>query len=296
MENGFEFYEKNGGVCVTGIPVPGAVCVIPETLGGFPVTELSDKLFRNAETEEVFLPKTLRKVGRYLFYGCEKLRALHVYGTTLEIGGGIFTGCKSMRELFIHVDRDGASALRDFVTELSERITVHLFVPTEGGEREAARLIFPLYYDEAVENTPARLIGFAIHGSGQKYRYCLEGKGIRYEKYDKVFPYEQIEEPELLAAEVALCRLRYPMELREEAKEQYERFLRDHLFAVLLGKIRDGETVQWLLGRFPETLSRGELEGLAAEAAKQKLPELSARLMDLNRRRFGGKKKKSFDL
>lgn len=306
---------------MTRIRVPGAACVIPETLGGLPVTELADKVFAGSEAEEVYLPKSLKRIGRYLFYGCEKLHALHVYGETTEIGGGIFTGCKNMRELFVHVDSDGKSALRDFVTELSERILVHVFISEpDGGEREAARLVFPLYYDEAVENTPARLIGFAIHGSGQKYRYCLEGKSIRFEKYDKVFKFEKIEESVLMAAEVAICRLQYPMGLWEEARIQYEGFLRENLFEVILGNMDKAETVKWLLREFAEdantgaagrqvfpaentgfdtaapALSPADFEQLISEAAARHLPELSGVFMDLNRRLFGAKKKKSFDL
>ena len=40
MDVEFEFKEKNGGACVTKLLAPGAVCVVPESLGGLPVTEL----------------------------------------------------------------------------------------------------------------------------------------------------------------------------------------------------------------------------------------------------------------
>ena len=41
MDVEFEFKEKNGGACVTKLLAPGAVCVVPESLGGLPVTESS---------------------------------------------------------------------------------------------------------------------------------------------------------------------------------------------------------------------------------------------------------------
>lgn len=34
MDVEFEFKEKNGGACVTKLLAPGAVCVVPESLGG----------------------------------------------------------------------------------------------------------------------------------------------------------------------------------------------------------------------------------------------------------------------
>ena len=80
MEVQFDLVEKNGGACVTKILSPGAACVIPETLSGLPVTELGDKALAQTGVEEVFLPRTLRRLGRYCFYGCERLSHIHFYG------------------------------------------------------------------------------------------------------------------------------------------------------------------------------------------------------------------------
>ena len=77
MDVEFEFKEKNGGACVTKLLAPGAVCVVPESLGGLPVTELADKVFSGSTVEKVYLPRTLTRIGRYEFYGCEKLQEIH---------------------------------------------------------------------------------------------------------------------------------------------------------------------------------------------------------------------------
>ena len=185
MDVEFEFKEKNGGACVTKLLAPGAVCVVPESLGGLPVTELADKVFSGSTVEKVYLPRTLTRIGRYEFYGCEKLQEIHFYGALREVGGGVFTGCRNIRSLTVHMGVDEESALRDFVTEINERVTVHVFIQSgqnrmqderdtdsarislasstfeeENGETETARVIFPEYYDEAVENTPARITSF----------------------------------------------------------------------------------------------------------------------------------------
>ena len=183
MEVQFDFVEKNGGACVTKILSPGAACVIPETLSGLPVTELGDKALAQTGVEEVFLPRTLRRLGRYCFYGCERLSHIHFYGGPLETGGGFLAACGRLRELTVHMDPSERSALRDFVTEASGRLLVHYLLPgPDGEEHEAARLLFPVYYDEAVENTPARITVSNIHGAGQKYRYCFEDKRVRFDK------------------------------------------------------------------------------------------------------------------
>lgn len=100
MDTQFEFTEKNGGACVTRILSPGAACVVPESLGGYPVTELSDRAFARTGVREIFLPQGLKRIGRYCFYGCESLESLHVFAGTTEIGGGVFNGCANVKEIF----------------------------------------------------------------------------------------------------------------------------------------------------------------------------------------------------
>lgn len=319
MDNEFEFTIKEGGACVTGILSPGAVCVIPGKLGDAPVTELADRLFAGSAVEEVFLPDGLKKIGRYGFYNCGRLRALHFYSSLAEVGGGIFNGSRNVKELFVHTAQDGRSALQDFVTELNGRLTVHYYQPDgSGGEKEAARLVFPAYYDEAVENTPARITVSNIHGSGQKYRYCFAGQKLQFDKYDQTFVYERAEEPVLEAAELAMLRLMYPLGLGEKGRKQYEAFLEENLFEVLLGNLKETGRFKWLFQHFakarPEIgapafgqgpaaaghdlagedssgLTAGELERLAEEASRLRLPEQAGILMDY-RHRMGPKKKK----
>lgn len=309
---------------MTKLLAPGAVCVVPEVLDGLPVTELADKVFSGSAVEKVYLPRTLLRIGKYEFYGCEKLQEIHFYGSLREVGGGVLTGCRNIKSLTVHMDTAEESALRDFVTEINERVMVHVFMQDgqnrrmigvdtgfertaltsdvlekENGETERARLIFPEYYDEAVENTPARITVSNIHGTGQKYRYCFEGRKFRFDRYDKLFVYEKVEESVLMASKIAVNRLRYPKGLWESAKKEYEKFLLENLYEVLLGSLEDPETVKWLAGQYltPEKnpLTADEISGLITEVSKRHLPELSGMFMEIQRKKFGVKKK-SFDL
>ena len=307
-ENGFEFTEKNGGACVTKILAPGAACVIPESLGGVPVTELADRAVAWQAVEEVYLPKTLRRIGRYAFYNCEHLQILHFNEGTREVGGGVFNGCTNIREIYIHMDENERSALRDFVTEITGRLTVHYILPdANGGEWEAARLIYPEYYDEAIENTPARNLSFAIHGSGQKYRYSFGDRKIQFDRYDKVFEKELIEESIALAAEIAINRLMFPYGLSENAKAQYEEFLRKELFEILMANLGNAEVFKWLIANYaadsaektgdsgsgmPSRLAEEELDKLLTESSVRRLTEISGILLDLKHRLYPPKKKK----
>ena len=85
METKFIFTEKNGGACVTKILSPGAACIVPEALGGAPVTEIGDRCFAESPVEEVYLPRTLKRIGRYGFYNCEQLRAIHIYAEYIDL-------------------------------------------------------------------------------------------------------------------------------------------------------------------------------------------------------------------
>ena len=253
MDVEFEFKEKNGGACVTKLLAPGAVCVVPESLGGLPVTELADKVFSGSTVEKVYLPRTLTRIGRYEFYGCEKLQEIHFYGALREVGGGVFTGCRNIRSLTVHMGVDEESALRDFVTEINERVTVYVFIQggqnrmqderdtdsarislasstfeEENGETETARVIFPEYYEDSVENTPARIVSIETHGCGHRYRYCFAGRVFQYRGYDELFPHVQVQEQEELVTELALGRLMYPRELSEKFREHYLDYVREH--------------------------------------------------------------------
>jgi len=301
MDVEFEFKEKNGGACVTKLLAPGAVCVVPESLGGLPVTELADKVFSGSTVEKVYLPRTLTRIGRYEFYGCEKLQEIHFYGALREVGGGVFTGCRNIRSLTVHMGVDEESALRDFVTEASGRLLVHYLLPgPDGEEHEAARLLFPVYYDEAVENTPARITVSNIHGTGQKYRYCFEDKRVRFDKYDRLFVYETAEESVTAAAEIAVSRLMYPHGLWAEARSAYGDFLKEHRMEVFLDSLGKMEVFKWLMAHGPDGepgsladgLTREETETLLLEASRRKMGEISGMLMEFKYHKFPEKKKK----
>ena len=72
-EKGFEFVEKNGGACVTKILTPGAACVIPESLGGMPVTELADRAVANQPHDtDPDKDKSMQPIGIQYFMEIQK--------------------------------------------------------------------------------------------------------------------------------------------------------------------------------------------------------------------------------
>lgn len=98
----------------------------------------------------------------------------------------------------------------------------------DAGDISHARLIFPEYYEDSVENTPARIVSIETHGCGHRYRYCFQNRVFQYKDYDAIFPHMKVQEPEALAAELAFCRLRYPLGLTETCAGEYRAYLAEH--------------------------------------------------------------------
>lgn len=257
-----------GGIRLLACRSLDHIAVIPEQVGGRPVLELGDYLFSEfrRETEdgiwscgdqpedgelpelkgskltEVWLPATVKKVGKYAFYNCERLERLSCHSTTLDWGAGAFTGCKGIRHLDIHVREGQKSCFQEIVSEL--RQTLHV---AYHGTREA-RLIFPEYYEEAVENTPARILETHMHGCGHQYRYCFHQYEFQFRSYDSLFPYVQVQEKEELVTGLAMGRLRYPYGLTEANEKAYLEYLNDHKVTagILAARAGNLEELAWL--------------------------------------------------
>lgn len=106
--------------------------------------------------EEVHLPSQVWEIGRYAFYRCSRLKRLSFTDSLQSIEGGAFTGCQLAR-LDIACRQTRRTCLRQFLEE--QRFELEVRISYEGGDNvEVARLIFPEHYEEAVENTPARIV------------------------------------------------------------------------------------------------------------------------------------------
>ena len=172
-----------------------------------------------AEVEEVNLPPALRKIGAYAFYNCSRLWKLSFYGGLSDLGAGLFTGCHGIRELVLHLDDTQTSCLREILMEVPEKLKVSL----DGSLR--AKLVFPEFFEESVENTPARILVTHIHGSGMNYRNCFYDRKFDFRAYDSCFYHARAEENFDTVLEMALARLRYPVQLSKESRAEYESWL-----------------------------------------------------------------------
>ena len=90
--------------------------------------ESVDKLpeIAGPDLEELILPKSIEKTGRYAFYNCRNLKKLSFGGALRDLGAGALTGCHQVSELNVRLGENDRSCLREILTELPETLCVKI--------------------------------------------------------------------------------------------------------------------------------------------------------------------------
>ena len=102
--NGIKYQLANNGTTytVTGYDGSDTVIVIPDSVGGIPVTKIADNAFKDKQRiASITVPDSVTSIGDYAFYGCISL-------TELNLGNGIKTipfymarGCNKLQSIVI---------------------------------------------------------------------------------------------------------------------------------------------------------------------------------------------------
>ena len=129
-----------------------------------------------------------------------------VFRFSFRTGAGIFTGCK-LQKIYYDVYEDKKSALRDVVRDTRFPLQVNIRYKEE---EKQSRLFYPEYYEEAVENTPARIVETHFHGTGYQYRQSFLRGEIDYRKYDDIFPVAAVQEDLDIVWEILAGRMLMP--------------------------------------------------------------------------------------
>lgn len=295
-------YTKTGtGIRVDKVQNPSAIVVIPEELGGAAVTELGAYVLADTGVEELHIPSGVERIGAYAFYNCECLKRLFCHSRIRDLGTGMFAGAKGPEFLdFMQADGE-VSYLKDMLAELRQTLRVQLHGAGE------ARLIFPEYFEESVENTPARILFIETHGCGHRYRYCFRQREFQYREYDELFPHIRVQEQEALVTELALGRTLYPCGLTLEHKEMYRAYLKEHwemagkLIIETDCKSGQGSTnldkglMPWFAEHYTD--SAPQVQVLTELAQRSHDTEAVSWLMDWHYERYGiNRKKRRFEL
>lgn len=286
----FEYTVESNRVRIDSFTADEIYAEIPEEIDGYPVAEIGAYAFSGKGIEEVILPKTVKKIGRYAFYNCMNLKSITFCNTMTDLGAGAFTGCHHVREIQVHFVEGKTSILREFLLELPEEQL--LCLDYEDGYAE---LIFPEYFEEAVENTPARILETHTHGSGMLYRNCFVRKELDYRLYDEQFQMAKGREFQRTLYQLIFKRLQYPYHLLEKCKERYHSYLKENLeaCAIWAADLEKEDVICYLASEIVSDSE--ELCILISVASRKRLVVALSFLMDQKHQRFRVKRK-TFEL
>ena len=286
------------GSVISAAELPSAAweALLPEAVTGDRLLSLS-------------LPKSVKKIGRYAFYNCSRLYSLSIYSTTIDLGQGLFTGCSSVRKIDAIVSENSRSCLYELLSEFRYPLFLSYFIETESAPSGLSlkyRLVFPEFYENSDENTPARITVRELHGSGLMYRSCFANTQFQIQRYDALFPYAEALEPEEVCAELALCRLLTPEGLHQEAAARYAAYLSGHtkaMASVLAKQYSDGllslSGIRALLSSPSCAFPRSVLTELLGHFSSSGTVALLPLLMELTRpgsQETGSGRKRHFEL
>ena len=129
------------------------------------------------------------------------------------------------------------------------------------------------------------------------YRNCIVKNELQFDQYDKRFAWAVENEREEVVIALAFCRLLYPYRLAEEAKEQYERYLKRHVEKVseYLSEKKDMDLLTYYVEQCLDNVDNFrvliDMAGITGEAS------MMSYLMEQYHQRFAVKeKKKKFEL
>ena len=290
---------------------------LPDTLFGLPVTALADhalaagaspvegeeiRVLGGAESEDwdnrnitaLTLPRGLQSVGDYAFMNLRRMETLRFFDGVRAFGSASFMNCRLFSRVELtRVSHEQGPALASLVYSLPQELDVTI----HSVDGATLRLIFPEYFENYTENSPAHHFELKIVGGGYAYHGVFRTKHLAVSDYDALWrSYLAGEHEEESALRLAFCRLRWPAELSDRAREQYAAYLRLHLRETLCYALheRDAHGLRLLLELgVPDA---DVLEFALNESRALRFTEATALLLEQRRKTPGTGKTKKFEL
>ncbi|WP_312368893.1 leucine-rich repeat domain-containing protein [Lachnoclostridium sp.] len=297
MRQDIEYRKENNEIIVQKYNGTSSKIEIPSAIDGLPVTEIADYAFHNCRSvQKIIIPDSITTIGNHAFYDCRKLESMVASDAINSIGDGAFKNCYLLKSIEINLRNGKIAVVRNILSEFSSELTVTLHYAQNAYEKgKTAKIIFPKFLYDYVENNSARIIRQETYGSGVHYRECMTDHDIDYKKYDSIFHVGMAVDMLDTTLFIALYRIMYPYQLTNTAKENYGNFIREH-FDVLMKLLVEDEMRNEILCLIEENIiSLEQLDNLMEYARRQQKLELVSYFLSYKQRNYL-KKSMTFDL
>lgn len=98
VDPGLQYTVEGGAARVTGYTGSAETLVVPETLGGAPVTTIGEHAFSGNKTlRSVTFPATLTEIETFAFYQCTALESAELPEGVTQTGEHAFNGCAALK-------------------------------------------------------------------------------------------------------------------------------------------------------------------------------------------------------
>lgn len=237
--------------------------------------------------QKIVFPEKLEIIGNYAFYNCWDIREIHLPASLRSIGFGAFMNCEMLSELVQDKVEGQEISIGSIMNDLTQpmHVTVRHLYPDR--EPEIAKTFFTEFHYETVEVVSiCRRVSTKIVGTGSWMRYCIGSQDIDYVKYDSMFNVICREDNDKIKITVAVERLMYPYELREDAKNVYTRFLREHAMESAQYFLESDSIEKLKFITRLGLLDREEIDKLIDNTIRMNKTEYTAFLMDYRHKNF----------
>lgn len=204
--------------------IPGEAEVLYEEIPGTRVPNCREELIRGNRLKEIILPKYMEVIEKYAFYNCRELNTIYLHGGKFQVDSGAFMNCENLREIMVYGAPEEVPGVRGILLGLTSELSV-MYMQGE----ETGIFLFPDYYEDSIENTPARITQELLYGAGYRYRQCFSEGLLDIRSYDEVFESADIQTIPETALRIVCFRLMYPYRLIEYRKNKYLEYLSKYI-------------------------------------------------------------------
>lgn len=303
--NSLQYNKEIDGISITGWNEKNQKLQIPDRIQEVSVTKIEKRAFSEASwlmqlklpeslqnigdyafcecrgLKELHFPKEIKRIGSHAFYNCRNIEKVTLPSNLRNIEDGAFKNCRKISTITLHVADESLHAMSHLFDELQQDVTIYLRY--EDGTKAA--LFFPrdmiLYSDYT-----SRLHNPVTYGMGYTYRQTAAFGKMDFLRYDGLFLGALNDLTSEQLREIAILRLMESYQLTEDAKLQYEKYVKTECMNLMREAIRLGDInrIDFLLQE--NYLIEEEAQDAYEFAKMQNQVEVSAKILQYKTKNF----------